>query len=77
MQVVERHRIDRHDSRWAAIDTAALASKNLYNAALYLTRQAYMHQEGTHGSRVPRARQPPAAHSGVPSPACQGGPVGP
>jgi putative transposase len=41
---VEQHRIDRHDPRWAAIDVAAFASKNLYNAALYLTRQAYIHQ---------------------------------
>jgi putative transposase len=42
MQLVEQHRIDRHDLRWAAIDAAAFASKNLYNAALYLTRQAYI-----------------------------------
>jgi hypothetical protein len=32
MQLVEQHRIDRHDSRFAAIDAAAFASKNLYNA---------------------------------------------
>src|SRR5262245_50396778 len=42
MQLVEQHRIDRHDPRWAEIDPAAFASKNLYNAALYLTRQAYI-----------------------------------
>lgn len=42
MRLVEQHRIDRHDPRWAAIDTAAFASKNLYNATLYLTRQAYI-----------------------------------
>ena len=42
MQLVEQHRKDRHDLRWAAIDVAAFASKNLYNAALYLTRQAYI-----------------------------------
>jgi putative transposase len=42
MQLVEQHRIDRHDPRWAAIDAAAFTSKNLYNAALYLTRQAYI-----------------------------------
>ena len=50
MQRVAQHRIDRHDSRFAAIDTAAIdtaafASKNLYNAALYRTRQAFI-QEG-------------------------------
>ena len=42
MQLVEQHRIDRHDPRWAALDAAAFASKYLYNAALYLTRQAYI-----------------------------------
>src|SRR5262245_46442917 len=42
MQVVEQHRIDRQDPRWAAIDVAAFASTHLYNATLYLTRQAYI-----------------------------------
>jgi putative transposase len=42
MQLVEQHRIDRSDIRWRAIDAAAFASKNLYNAALYLTRQTYI-----------------------------------
>ena len=45
MQLVEQHRIDRHDPRWTAIDAAAFASKNLYNAALYQTRQAFIHQQ--------------------------------
>lgn len=44
MQLVEQHRIDRHDPRFAAIDAAAFASKNLYNAALYVTRQAFIQQ---------------------------------
>ena len=43
MQLVEQHRIDRHDPRFAAIDAATFASKHLYNAALYLKRQAYIH----------------------------------
>jgi putative transposase len=42
MQLVEQHRIDRHDPRFAAIDTAAFASKNLYNAANYLVRQSFI-----------------------------------
>jgi len=42
MRLIEQHRIDRHDSRFAAIDRAAFASKNLYNVALYLLRQAYI-----------------------------------
>lgn len=45
MQLVEQHRIDRFDPRWAAIDAAALASKHLSNAALYLTRQTYIKQD--------------------------------
>jgi putative transposase len=45
MQLVEQHRIDRHDRRFAAIDAAAFASKNLYNAALYQTRQAFIHEQ--------------------------------
>jgi putative transposase len=42
MQLVEQHRIDRSDIRWRAIDAAAFASKNLYNAAMYLTRQTHI-----------------------------------
>jgi putative transposase len=42
MQLVEQHHIDCHDPRRVAIDTAAFASKNLYNAALYFTRQGYI-----------------------------------
>jgi IS605 OrfB family transposase len=45
MRLVEQHRIDRHDPRFAAIDAAAFASRHLYNAALYLTRQAFIHQQ--------------------------------
>jgi IS605 OrfB family transposase len=45
VRLVEQHRIDRHDPRWRSIDAAAFASKNLYNAALYLTRQAFIHQQ--------------------------------
>jgi hypothetical protein len=45
MHLVEQHRIDRHDPRWMAIDAATFASKHLYNAALYVTRQAYSHEQ--------------------------------
>ena len=44
MRLVESHRIDRHDARFVAIDAAAFASKHLYNAALYQTRQAFIHR---------------------------------
>src|SRR5689334_6015953 len=42
MQLTERHIIDCTDPRFAVIDEAAFASKNLYNAALYLIRQSYI-----------------------------------
>src|SRR6266702_1066231 len=44
MQLVEQHVISKSDPRYAAIDAAAFASKNLYNAANYELRQAYIHQ---------------------------------
>jgi hypothetical protein len=44
VQLVEQHRIDRHDPRFAAIDAATFASKNLYNASQYRKRQAYIHE---------------------------------
>ena len=44
MQLVEQHVINRGDPRYAAIDAAAFASKNLYNAALYDIRQAFIHE---------------------------------
>jgi putative transposase len=42
MQLVEQHVINTTDPRFAAIDRAAFASKNLYNAALYEQRQAFI-----------------------------------
>ncbi len=42
MQLVEQHLIRTSDSRFAAIDQAAFASKNLYNQANYQIRQAYI-----------------------------------
>lgn len=51
MQLVERTVIRKTDSRYAAIDAASFASKNLYNAANYIVRQSFilehvMKQEG-------------------------------
>ena len=45
MRLVERHVIKRADLRYIAIDVAAFAAKNLYNAATYEVRQVYL----THG----------------------------
>ena len=42
MQLVEQHVIKQGDSRYAVIDSAAFAAKNLYNAALYLVRQTFI-----------------------------------
>jgi putative transposase len=42
MQLTEQHVIKATDSRYHAIDQAAFASKNLYNAALYEMRQAFI-----------------------------------
>ncbi len=44
MQLVEQHVIDRKDPRYSIIDEAAFKSKNLYNAALYEVRQAFIHE---------------------------------
>lgn len=42
MQLVEKHMIKQTDARYALIDHAAFASKNLYNAALYEIRQHFI-----------------------------------
>ncbi|MBA2677094.1 MAG: transposase, partial [Ktedonobacteraceae bacterium] len=44
MQLVEQHCIGKSDPRYTIIDEAAFKSKNLYNAALYEMRQAFIHQ---------------------------------
>ena len=41
MKLIEQHIIDRQDPRFAVIDPTCFASKNLYNAALYILRQAF------------------------------------
>ncbi|GHO49933.1 RNA-guided endonuclease InsQ/TnpB family protein [Ktedonospora formicarum] len=42
MQLVERHCIHQSDDRYAALDRASFASKNLYNLANYHMRQAFI-----------------------------------
>jgi putative transposase len=44
MHLVEQHVIRDSDPRYAAIDRAAFASKNLYNAANYLVRQSFIRE---------------------------------
>ncbi len=56
MRLVERHVIKRIDRRFNAIDRAAFASKNLYNKALYASRQAFF-QDGSFPSYLALYRQ--------------------
>ena len=49
MQLVEQHVIDQADPRFAAIDAAAFKAKNLYNAANYLVRQAFIFEQRSVG----------------------------
>ncbi|HLW00620.1 MAG TPA: transposase [Ktedonobacterales bacterium] len=42
MRLVEQHVITRTDPHYRSIDAAAFASKNLWNAANYLVRQAFL-----------------------------------
>ena len=44
VQLVEQTIINQSDPRYAAIDAAAFASKNLWNAANYLVRQSFIHE---------------------------------
>jgi putative transposase len=44
MQLVERHLIRKDDPRFAVIDQAAFASKNLYNQANSQIRQSFIHE---------------------------------
>lgn len=45
MQLVEQHVISKNDPRYSIIDEAAFKSKNLYNAANYVVRQSFIHEQ--------------------------------
>jgi len=45
MQLVEQTIISKGDPRYEVIDQAAFKSKNLYNAANYLVRQSFIHEQ--------------------------------
>jgi putative transposase len=68
MQLVEQHVINRDDLRYQAIDEAAFKSKNLYNAALYVTRQAFIH-EGKYldYNTMDKIMQPHEAYKALPA----------
>ena len=44
MHLVEQHIISKNDPNYEAIDQAAFASKNLWNAANYVVRQSFIHE---------------------------------
>jgi putative transposase len=73
MRLVEQHRIDRHDPRFVAIEAATFASKNLYNAALYRTRQAYIfeHQRIIGYSDLDKLMQPTLEYRALPAKVAQ------
>jgi len=68
VQLVEQHVISKHDPRYGVIDGAAFASKNLYNAANYEMRQAFIHQ-GIYLSyeEMDKRMQPHEAYQALPA----------
>ena len=68
MQAVEQHVISKSDPRYAVIDQAAFASKNLYNAALYEMRQTFIfqHVRLTYNEMDKRMKAHPA-YKGLPA----------
>jgi IS605 OrfB family transposase len=73
MQLTERHIIDRSDPRYAAIDAASFASKNLYNATLYIVRQVFI-GEGKYlnYNTMDKVMQKHEAYRGLPTKVAQG-----
>src|SRR6266478_3139437 len=68
MQLVEQHVINKHDPRYRVIDEAAFKSKNLYNAALYETRQSFIHQGiYLNYNEMDRRMQPHEAYKALPA----------
>jgi putative transposase len=72
VQLVEQHCISKSDPRYSAIDEAAFKSKNLYNAALYEMRQAFIH----HGiylsyEEMNKLMQPHEAYRALPAKVAQ------
>ncbi len=72
MQLVEQHCINRDDPRYSVIDEAAFKSKNLYNAALYEMRQAFIDQ-GIYLSyqEMDKRLQPHEAYKALPAKVAQ------
>src|SRR5215813_4705441 len=72
MQLVEKHVIDRADPRYEAIDKAAFASKNLYNATLYIVRQIFIFEgEYLNGNTMDQVMQKHEAYRELPTKVAQ------
>jgi putative transposase len=72
MQLVEKHIIDRSDPRYEAIDRAAFASKNLYNATLYVVRQVWISEgEYLNYNTMDQVMQKHEAYRGLPTKVAQ------
>jgi putative transposase len=72
MQLVEQHVIKRDDPRFTVIDQAAFASKNLYNAALYELRQAFIFQgKRLSYNTMDKLMQPHEAYKALPAKVAQ------
>jgi putative transposase len=68
MQLVEQHIISRQDPRYALIDAAAFASKNLYNAGNYELRQSYiLHGKYLNYNEMDRRMQSHEAYKALPA----------
>src|SRR5215470_17759742 len=72
MQLVEQHYIRKSDPRYSVIDEAAFKSKNLYNAALYEMRQAFI-RSGIYLSyeEMDKRMQPHEAYKALPAKVAQ------
>src|SRR5215470_15626540 len=72
MQLTERHIIERNDPRYKAIDEAAFASKNLYNATLYIVRQIFIFEgEYLNYNTMDQIMQKHEAYRGLPTKVAQ------
>ncbi len=68
MQLVEQHCISKKDPRYSVIDEAAFKSKNLYNAALYEMRQAFIFQgKRLSYNQMDKLMQPHEAYKALPA----------
>ena len=72
MKLAKQHIISKRDPRYSISNEAAFTSKNLYNAALYLVRQSYIHEwRYLNYNEVQRRMQSHEASRAVPAKATQ------